>query len=74
MNTTPATKPKSYRLSFMINTVIGTLMLLLSAVGVIIEAIFPQMKGSLAWRFMFAAVPSLFIASLHYSKYLVLSK
>ena len=74
MNTTQAANPKSYRLSFVINTVIGSLMLLLSAVSFIIEAIFPPMRGSLAWCFMFAAVPSLFVASLHYSKYLVLSK
>jgi len=58
MNTTQAANPKSYRLSFVINTVIGSLMLLLSAVSFIIEAIFPPMRGSLAWCFMFAAVPS----------------
>ena len=69
MNTPKTPNPKSYRLSFIINTLIGSLMLLLSAVGFILESVHPQLRGTLAWGFTWTAVLCLFIASLHYSKY-----
>lgn len=68
-----STKPKNYKLSFIINSVIGGLMLALSIVGYVIEIIHPQLRGTLAGGFLFTAIICLFIASLHYSKYLASS-
>jgi hypothetical protein len=67
-NTTP--NPNGYRLSFIINAVVGGLMLMLSAVAYVLEILHPQLRGTLAWGFTFTAVVCLFISSLHYSKFL----
>lgn len=74
MNTPQTQNPRGYRLSFVINTVIGGLMLLLSAASFVFESLYPQLRGSLEWGFTWAAVLCLFIASLHYSKYLSLTR
>ena len=70
----PPQNPKGYRLSFIINTGIGGLMLLLSAASFIFESFHSQLRGTLAWGFTWTAVLCLFIASLHYSKYLSLRR
>jgi hypothetical protein len=72
MNPPKNTNHRHYKSSFIINTAIGTLMLLLSAASYVLEVLYPALRGTLAWWFMFTAVVSLFIASLHYSKYLSL--
>ena len=74
MNTPQTQKPRGYRLSFIINTAFGGLMLLLSAASSILEAAYPQLRGTLASGFILTAVLCLFIASLHYSKYLSLTR
>jgi hypothetical protein len=70
MNTPTKREPKSYRLSFIINTVGGGFMLLLSVVAYFIEMSYPTMRGKLVWGAMLPAVLSLFFASLDYSRYL----
>ena len=74
MNVPQTNNPKGYRISYMINGAIGFAMLMLSAVAYILEIIFPTLRGTLTWGFMFPAVFCLFISSLHYSKYLNLSR
>ena len=74
MTTTQTQNPKSYRLSFIWLTSIGSFMLLLSLVGNVLESIFPQMQGTLAFGFLFTAIVCLFVASVHYAKYLSLKK
>ena len=74
MNTPQTQNPRGYRLSFIINTAIGGLMLLLSAASFIFETVYPELRGTLEWPFTWNAVLSLFIASLHYSKYLSLTR
>jgi hypothetical protein len=74
MNTKHNQSAKSYRLSFLINGGIGVLMLFLSAVGYILENVYPDLRGGLAWGFMWPAVICLFIAALHHARYLSLSK
>lgn len=49
-------------------------MLLLAAVGFILESLFPSLQGALAWGFLMTAVVCLFIASLHYSKHLSMKR
>jgi hypothetical protein len=71
-NTTP--NPNGYRLSFIINAAVGGLMLMLSATAYVLEILHPQLRGTLAWGFMFTAVLCLFISSLHYSKFLSLKR
>jgi hypothetical protein len=74
MNTIPHQNGRGYRLSFIINTALGSLLLLLAAAGAIFEGVFPQMRGTLAFGFLWPAIVCLFIASLHYSKYLSVSR
>ena len=45
-------------------------MLLLSVVAYIFEMVYPAMRGTLVWGFVFPAVLLLFLASLDYSRYL----
>ena len=74
MNMSSKQNPRGYRLSFIINTAVGALLLLLSATGGVLEGLFPQMRGTLAVGFLWPAIVCLFIASLHYSKFLSLRK
>ena len=74
MTTSAPQNVRRYKLSFIINTVIGGLMLLLSVFSFSLESIFPQLGGSLSHGFLPGAVLCLFIASLHYAKYLSLQR
>ena len=74
MNAPSTREARKYRISFIINTVSGGLMLLLSTVSYTIEMFFPVLRGTLAYGFMCPAIICLFIASLHYSKSLSLIK
>ena len=74
MNTSQSTTLRGYRLSFIINTIVGSLMLLLATVSYVIEIFVPTMRGTLAVGMIPGAVICLFIGSVHYSKYLSLSK
>jgi hypothetical protein len=74
MNKPQTQNPKGYRLSFIINTAIGGLMLLLSTAGYVFESLHPQLRGTLSGGFTGTAVLCLFIASLHYAKYLSLTR
>jgi len=67
MKTNPT--KSSYRRALIIETVVGSFMLLLSVGAYVLEQFKPELRGSLVWGFMFAAVISLFLASLHYSGY-----
>ena len=68
MSTTPAFSAKRYRLSFLINTAIGALLLFLSAVAYVLEHVYPALHGELTWGFLWPAVICLFVASLHHAK------
>ena len=59
----------SYRRAFIIETVVGSIMLIASVFAYIMDQLRPELRGSLVWGFMFAALISLFLASLHYSSY-----
>ncbi|MEI6566456.1 MAG: hypothetical protein WCR20_07265 [Verrucomicrobiota bacterium] len=74
MNTDPGKSSRGYKLSFIINTVLGGLMLLLSVFSFSLESLFPQLGGSISQGFLPGAVLCLFIASLHYAKYLSLQR
>jgi hypothetical protein len=74
MSTTHTQQPRGYKLSFIINTAVGGLLLLVAVVAGVFEGLFPALRGQLAWGFVPAAMVCWFIASIHYSKYLSLSK
>ena len=74
MNTPQSKDARSYKLSFIINTVVGGVLLLLAEIAGIFEGLFPAVRGHLVWGFLPATILCWFIASLHYSKYLSLSK
>jgi NO-binding membrane sensor protein with MHYT domain len=74
MNALRMPNPESYKLSFIINTVVGGVMLLLAIVAQVFETIFPALRGQLVWGFVPATLMCWFIASLHYSKYLSLTR
>jgi len=74
MNTPETQHPRGYRLSFIINTAAGGLLLLMAVVAGVFEGLSPALRGQLVWGFVPAAMVCWFIASLHYSKYLSLSK
>ena len=68
MNTDSTSSERRYRLSFIINTAVGTFLLFLSAVSYVLEHVYPAMRGELVWGFLWTAVLCLFIASLHHAK------
>jgi hypothetical protein len=74
MNTPQARNPRSYKLSFIINTAVGGILLLLTVIAGVFEGFFPVLRGQLVWGFVPATMVCWFIASLHYSKYLSLSR
>ncbi len=74
MHTPQTQHPRSYKLSFSINTALGGLLLLMAVVTGVLEGLFPALRGKLVWGFVAAAMVCWFIASLHYSKYLSLRK
>jgi membrane-bound ClpP family serine protease len=74
MSTSQIQSARGYRLSFVINTVLGGVMLVLGIVGIVIEVMAPSLRGSLAWGFLPAAIVCLSIGFAHRSKYLSLSR
>jgi hypothetical protein len=75
MTTSPAQKARGYRLSFIINTAVGVFMLLLAAIGFMVELSFPSMRGGgLVWGFLPAALICFIIGIIHRQKYLSLSR
>jgi hypothetical protein len=74
MNTPQTQNPRGYKLSFIINTAAGGILLLLAMIAGVFEGIVPALRGQLVWGFVPATMICWFIASLHYSKYLNLSK
>ncbi len=74
MSTPQTQNPQGYKLSFIINTAVGGFLLLLAIIAGVFEGLFPAMRGQLVWGFVPATMICWFIASLHYSKYLSLSK
>jgi hypothetical protein len=74
MNTPETEHLRGYKLSFIINTAVGGVLLLMAVVTGVFEGLFPALRGQLVWGFVPAAMICWFIASLHYSKYLSLSK
>jgi hypothetical protein len=74
MNTPQDQNPRGYKLSFIINTGVGGVLLLMAVVAGACEGLFPALRGQLVLGFVPAAMICWFIASLHYSKYLSLSK
>ena len=65
---------RGYKLSFIINTAVGGILLVLAIIAGVFEGLFPALRGQLVWGFVPAAMVCWFVASLHYSKYLSLSK
>ena len=74
MNTPQFGNPRGYKLSFIINTAVGGILLLLAVIAGVFEGLFPALRGQLVWGFVPATMICWFVASLHYSKYLSLSK
>jgi hypothetical protein len=75
MTTSPAQKARGYRLSFIINTAVGVFLMLLAAIGFMVELSFPSMRGSgLAFGFLPAALICFSIGIIHRQKYLSLSR
>jgi hypothetical protein len=74
MNTSQPERARGYKLSFIINTVVGGFMLLLGIIGVTLEISIPILRGSLAWGFLAAAIVCLSIGLSHRRKYLNLTR
>ena len=58
-----------WRRSFLINTTVGGVMLAMALVGYCLELLYPQLANSLAVVLLIPAILCLFIASLHYTRY-----
>ena len=74
MNTPHTPNSRGYKFSFIINTAVGGILLLLAVIAGVFEGLFPALRGQLVWGFVPATMICWFVASLHYSKYLSLSK
>ena len=74
MKTVQIESSRGYKLSFIIFTAGGGFFLLLATVAGVFEGLFPAVRGQLVWGFIPTAMLCWFMASLHYSKYLSLSK
>jgi hypothetical protein len=70
MSTPLAQHQKEYRLAYIINAAVGFLCLLLSATGYTFEILYPQLRGTLAWSFIPAAVICLAAAAFSHNRYL----
>jgi len=73
MSTPENRNPRGYKLSFIINTIIGGIMLLVAIGAGVYENLFPAWRGQLVWSIIPTTIICWFIASLHYSKYLSLT-
>jgi hypothetical protein len=67
MNTS-APNARGYKISFVINSAVGSLLLALAVIGFVFESVFKLQR--LGWGFLVPAIICLFVASLHYAKYL----
>ena len=74
MNTSQTQNPRGYKLSFIINTAVGGILLLLGIIAGVFEGVFPSLRGQLVWGFVPATMICGFIASLNYAKYLSQSR
>jgi len=74
MSTPETRNPRGYKLLFIINTIGGGFTLLLAIAAGVYETLHPALRGTLVWGFVPTTIICWFIASLHYSKYLSLSK
>ncbi len=68
------TTARSYKLSFIINTIVGSFILLLAVAAGVCENLFPDFRGKLVWGFLPGVMVCWFVASLNYSKYLSLTR
>jgi len=69
MNRREQTDARGYWLSFIINVVVGSLMLLLASVAIVLEILLPDLRGMLAIGFLTAAIVCLAIGIAHRRKY-----
>jgi hypothetical protein len=74
MNAPHTESARGYKLSLIINTAVGGLMLLLGIIGVALEISLPILRGGLAWGFLTAAVVCLSVGLVHRRKYLSLTR
>ena len=74
MNIQRNEKGWGFKLSFIINTIIGSVALALMIVAFVAETVFPSLRGQIGWGFLSTVIICYFIASLHYAKYLNLQK
>jgi hypothetical protein len=63
-----------YRRSFTINTLVGSALLLAAVVFGAFANRYPALQGGASFGFMPITILCYFVASLHYAKYLSLSK
>lgn len=71
---TPQHPGRGYRISFIINSAVGALLLLLAAVAAVFEVLFPAVRGGLVWGFVPAIIGCFTIAFIHRRKYLSLTR
>lgn len=74
MNTAQAESARGYKLSFVINTVAGALLLLLGITGAVLGIFLPIFRGSLTWEFFMPALVCLSIGFAHRMAYLNLTR
>jgi hypothetical protein len=70
MSTSLAPHQKQYRLGYIFNFALGIVFLLLSAIGYTFEILYPQLRGTLGWSFIPAAVICLAAAAFSHNRYL----
>ena len=68
------TCPSKRRRGYLINQTIGVGCLLAAAVGHVLESLYPNLKASLSFGFLFTAVACLYAASISHAKYVSLNK
>lgn len=74
MNTAENQKGRGFKLSFIINTIVGSLALAAMIASFAVETAHPGLRGQIAWGFLSTVIVSYFMASLHYAKYLSLQR
>jgi len=70
MMSTPQQRARGYRISFIINTLVGGFLLLLAIVAAVFEILFPAMRGGLVWGFVPAIIGCFTIGYIHRRRYL----
>ena len=72
---TPTNTGKGYQLSFIINSIVGGLLLVFAVAGFILEREFPVLQGGgLVWGFVPGAAVCLCVGFFHRQKYLGLRR